>query len=209
MHDIWKPIINSLIIINGIDLNKFKYIPNEAKKDYAIWFGKITPEKGTIYAINAAKKAKIRLKICGAMYNRDYLERNIRPELNNNIEYLGYVPEEELIKLIARAKVCINTPYGEQTSGTSIAKALACGTPVASFDKIDVQEILNNKSGCIAKSNDVDSLTRAIVKAQKLDPFECRKRAEEIANLDEMISNYENLYKDVIAKHKNITYSGQ
>lgn len=211
MESIWSPIIKNQIIYNGINLKNFAPLNNSKKENYAIWFGRITSEKGTIYAIEAANKAGIPLKIAGTIYCEKYFNKKIKPRLNKNIEYIGPLEHSELRKTIAKARVSLCTPNWDEPYGLVVVEALACGTPVASFERGAIPEILDSKSGILAKLNKkqlfgkskaIKSLSHALLKAIELDPEDCRKRAEEIADANIMIDKYEKLYYDLITTTK-------
>ena len=204
MHDIWSPIINNSIIMNGVDLSKFKYNPNTTKENYAIWFGRITPEKGTIYAIKAAKQLGIKLKLIGAVYDQNYFHNEIEPELNDDIQYLGHLSQNDLNSYLNSANLSICTPCWEEPYGLVAIESLASGTPVAAFNRGAIKEILNEKSGALAEPDDVDSLSIAIKEAAQLNSTDCRNRAEEIASLDKMIFKYEAAYQNATTKSKKL-----
>jgi len=206
MQQKWGSIIKNQVIYNGVNLEKFTSLVQEKKENYAIWFGRITPIKGTIYAIKAAKKAGISLKIAGAIYDQEYFTNEISPHINiswlkkiickNNIEYLGALRQPELRNIIAKARVSLCTPsdWWDEPYGLVAAEALACGTPVATFARGALPEILDEKSGVLAQPNNIDSLSEALLKAMTLKTEDCRKRAEEIADINVMVDKYEELY---------------
>lgn len=198
MHKIWKHIKNTEIIYNGINLEEFQPDHNKNKQHYIMWSGRITKEKGTLYAIQAAKLLNFPLKIAGPIYNNKYFKTYIEPLLDDNIEYLGALPHSELSNFIAQAKVFLCTPAWDEPYGLVIAEALACGTPVAAFARGAIPEILDKTSGVLAIPNDVNSLSQAIIKAMELLPEDCRKRAENIADINKMIDKCENLYYKLI-----------
>lgn len=187
-------VINSEVIYNGINLENFKYTLKTHKENYILWSGRIVKEKGTKYAIKAAKKLKLPLKIAGPIRCNKYFKKYIKPYLNNDIEYLGVLPHNELSKLIEKARVCLVASIWNEPYGLVVAEALACGTPVAAFTSGAIPELLNEKTGALAKPKDVNGLCKAILKAMNLSPEDCRKRAEEIADLNKMVDKYEDLY---------------
>lgn len=198
MKRLWQPIIASdAVILNGIDLENFKF---EAKKEnYAVWFGRITPEKGTHLAIEAANKANIKLQIAGAIYDHAYFKKAIQPKLNDKITYIGHLEHQQLSRIIAKAELSLCTPCWDEPYGLVAAESLACGTPVAAFKRGAMPEILDSKSGALAEPNNADALAIAIKKVGNLQPYDCRKRAEEIASAETMLHKYEELYRKALA----------
>ncbi|WJW79793.1 glycosyltransferase family 4 protein [Bartonella sp. TP] len=201
MKQLWQEIAPSkAVILNGIALQQFTFVPNEAKENYAIWFGRITPEKGTHLAIQAAQKAQMPLKIAGAIYDQLYFDNYIQPLLNNQTNYIGHLDHNNLAKLIGKARLSLCTPCWDEPFGLVIAESLACGTPVAAFKRGAIPELLSPLSGALAEPNNVEALAAAITKASNLSPVDCRARAEEIANFDIMLNKYEKLYETILKK---------
>ena len=208
IQKLWSPALANRVIPNGVNLEKFKPLLDEKKENYAIWFGRITPEKGTIYAIRAANKAGIPLKIAGRIYDTEYFENRIKPLIKKNIEYIGPLSHLELCKVIAKAKASIFIPEPNESYGLVVAESLACGTPVAAFNLGPVCEIIDEKSGALAQPRQkgifgglkaIKNLSNALLKATKLNSQDCRKRAQQVADINIMIDKYEKLYYEVIA----------
>lgn len=207
-QQIWSPIIKTEVIHNGIDLQKFFPLNNNEKENYAIWYGRIAPKKGTLHAIKAALKAGIPLKIAGPIFDDEYFENEIKPLLQgclskNDIEYLGALPHDILCKIIAKARVSLFIPEIGEAYGLVAAESLACGTAVASLNRGAMPEILNEKSGVLAQPDNIDSLSDALLRAMKLKTADCRKRAEKIADINIMVDKYEKLYYKLVVNNKN------
>ena len=199
MHNKWFNLVQNNMIYNGVNLEKFVPLINKSKENYAIWFGRITPEKGTIYAIEAAKMAGIQLKIAGPIFNYEYFKKTIKPKFKSflfkkNVKYLGHLSHVELQNSIAKAKATIFIPEPNETYGFAIAESLACGTPVAAFNTGPASDLLNEKSGVLALPNNIKSLSEALKKTILLNPKDCRKRAYEIGDINTMVDKYEKLY---------------
>lgn len=201
MKQLWQEIVASkAVILNGIDLQQFTFMPKEAKENYAIWSGRITPEKGTHLAIQAAQKAQIPIKIAGAIYDQPYFDKHIQPLLNSQTIYMGHLDHNKLALLIGKAKLSLCTPCWDEPFGLVIVESLACGTPVAAFKRGAIPELLSPQSGALAEQNNVEELATAITKASKLNPIQCRARAEEIADFNIMLNTYEKLYEKILQK---------
>ncbi|WP_403025678.1 glycosyltransferase family 4 protein [Salinibacterium sp. GXW1014] len=59
---------------------------------------------------------------------------------------------------------------GTSRTGLVVAEALACGTPVAAFDRGAISEIVDESSGCLARPGDIDSLAHAMLAATRSAP---------------------------------------
>lgn len=71
-----------------------------------------------------------------------------------------------------------------------MVEALACGTPVAAFDRGAMSEILTDTCGRLAAPGDVDALAEAAAAALRLDRADCRQHVETAFTLDTMLDRY-------------------
>jgi glycosyltransferase involved in cell wall biosynthesis len=122
--------------------------------------------------------------------------------LNRQASYAGHLNHSELADLIRGARAFLFTPLWEEPYGLVLAEALACGTPVASFGRGAVAEIVDETCGIIVPPDDVAALARAAHDVQFLSRSDCRKRAEAIADAGSMVKKYEDLYRHLILRHK-------
>lgn len=196
--------IHAKLIYNGIDVQKWKPQNNLHKQRYAVWFGRITPDKGTHYAIEACIKANIPLKLCGPVHDEQYFEQNILPivERYESIEYLGNLDIMKLSKIVANAAVFTCTPCWDEPFGLVVAEALAAGTPIAGFRRGALPEILDNDISVLVEENS-DALAEAILKAEQLSSEKCREKAVKCFSHDVMVANYVSFYKDMIQAYDN------
>jgi glycosyltransferase involved in cell wall biosynthesis len=203
IRDVWATITPvEDVIHNGIDLTKFRFTPVSAAAPYAVWSGRIVPEKGLHLAIPAARQAGLNLLIAGPVSDRSYFERAIQPLLDEQARYVGHLNQSDLAALIGGARALLFTPLWNEPFGLVLAEALACGTPVASFARGAVAEILDETCGIIVPADDVAALAQAVRSVQGLRRADCRKRAKAIADSVTMIAHYEALYRRLILTTK-------
>ncbi|ATI80859.1 glycosyltransferase family 4 protein [Sphingobium yanoikuyae] len=192
----WRHVANAEYVIpNGIDLRHFPYQPIANREPYLVWYGRIVPEKGLDYAINASRLAGLPLKIAGPISNQDYFEKLIAPRLGGNIEYVGHLSHIELSKLVGGAVAALCTPRWEEPYGLVVAEALACGTPVAAFARGGVPSLLKSDCGVLAEPDNVSSLASAALAASALERSACRAYAEQYCCSRRMVDEYEALYR--------------
>jgi len=204
IRDMWAPITSiDRVIHNGIDLKRFRYAPAPAANAYVVWSGRIVPEKGLHLAILAARQAHLPVRIAGPIADHGYFERDVRPLLNDEVIYAGHLNHFELADLMRGARAFLFTPLWEEPYGLVLAEALACGTPVASFCRGAVAEILDESCGIIVPPNDIAALAQAAHDVQCLSRSDCRKRAEAIADAGTMVAQYEDLYRHLIQRHRS------
>lgn len=188
------------VIPNGVDLDLWPFAPGPAGPLAAVWSGRITPEKGTHLALLAAREAGFSLRVAGPVSDGEYFRREVAPLLGDGLEYVGHLTHRRLARLVGEARVFLCTPRWDEPYGLVVAEALACGTPVAAFDRGAVAEILDGHSGRLAPPDDVPALARAIGEAAGLDRRGCRRRAEEACSLRSMVGRYHALYEDLVSR---------
>jgi glycosyltransferase involved in cell wall biosynthesis len=166
-----------------------------------MWCGRIVPEKGLEFAIDAARLADIPLRIAGPIADPIYFREVIEPRLHAGTRYLGHLSHSRLAEAIGCASVFLCTPLWEEPYGLVVAEALACGTPVAAFARGAIPELLDSTCGVLAAPGDVASLGDAAKAAQRLDRRACRARAEAVGDAERMLDGYENLYRSCVDSH--------
>ena len=198
---VWEDYTPSTVIYNGVNIQDWTFQSSPDPKT-AIWFGRITPQKAPHLAIQAAIKAGYKLDLYGKIVDRSYYDSEIAPLLATNdlINYGGSLSHAELAKKIGQAAVMINTPQWEEPFGLTFVEAMACGTPIATFESGAASEIITDKTGVIVPKNDINALATAIDKAAALKRAECHQHAEQNFSIDRMIDAYEKLYQGIVQK---------
>lgn len=183
------------VIPNGIDLTHFPYEPIASETPYLIWYGRIVPEKGLDYAIDAARLAGLPLRIAGPISNHTYFDEEIAPRLGPDATYVGHLDHRELSRLVGGAVAALCTPRWEEPYGLVVAEALACGTPVAAFRRGGIPALLNPDCGVLALPDDMASLASAALAASVLSRSACRAHAERYCDAQRMVDEYEAVYR--------------
>jgi len=106
----------------------------------------------------------------------------------------------ELANYYSMAVVYINPTHKDNFPTTNI-EALACGTPVITYDTGGSPESINDETGKVVQKGDVIGLCNAIQELA-LEPREqyaklCRMRAEQLFNKDDRYQEYLELYKNL------------
>jgi len=191
------------VIHNGMDPACWTFNPAPKPKT-AIWVGRICPEKGTHYAIEAARMAGYEIEIVGTIFDQQYFDREVAPRLGADARFTGHLGHEEMSVAIGRAEVGLFTSTWEEPFGLVVIEMLACGTPVVAFDGGAVPEILTEDCGILVKNMDRDALAAAIPAAAKLDRSACRARALHAFPISRMVDAYEELYAAVAVPPKPV-----
>ncbi|MCK5412947.1 MAG: glycosyltransferase family 4 protein [Candidatus Pacebacteria bacterium] len=188
---------NSVVIHNGIDLEKFKF--RKTSRDYFLYLGYITPDKGAHIAVQAAKRAKVKLKLAGSYEGcEEYFKKKIKPYLKKGeIEYVGIVNPIKRNQLLGGAKAILVPIQWEEPFGLIMTEAMACGTPVIGFNRAAVPEIVKDKkTGFVVE--DAKEMVRAIKKIDEISRIECREHAEKYFTVEKMTDGYEKVYEKAI-----------
>jgi len=189
------------VIPNGINLDDWQAYLYPADDEYAVWFGRIHPDKGLHLAIQAAKLAGMKLKVAGGIADPSYYKSHIVPLMNDSFELMGLQNQHALNKLIGGARVCLVTPCWQEPFGLVVAEALACGTPVAGFKMGALPDLVSKETGVLVEFGDIEALANALNTAMALDRKVISDYAREQFDIKIMIDRYEQLLESV-ADHK-------
>jgi glycosyltransferase involved in cell wall biosynthesis len=192
----WEPQLPEVqVIANGVDPNLWRYGPGGGP---AVWFGRLVPEKGAELAIRAAQLAGVDLEIMGPIGDHAYFERHVAPLLDARTRYVGHLNHSQLAERVRQASVCLITPRWDEPYGLVAAEALACGTPVAGFNRGALSEVLSTDVAVLVPPDDVAALADAIPLARALSRAAARRRAVVHCSQDAMIDAYIDLYRNLV-----------
>jgi glycosyltransferase involved in cell wall biosynthesis len=138
------------------------------KGDYYLVLSRIVGGKGLDLAVKTAVKLGLKLKIAGrpAGYYMEY--KKLQKLAKRNIEFLGYVSDEERVKLFAGAKGFLALAEDEDFGITPVESMLV-GTPVIAFRGGGYLEtVVDGKTGVFFDEPTVESLSVAIKKFEKM-----------------------------------------
>lgn len=192
---------NNWIVYNGIDVSQFKFNPKPKK--HFIWIARVCDVKGTKEAIKIAKRAKVKLLLAGQLqpHHQEYFEKEIKPELNSQIKYIGEISQKKVSKFYGSAKACLYPIKWEEPFGLVMTESMVCGTPVIVFDRGSAKEVVKDgKTGFIVKN--ISEAVEAIKKIDQIDRMACRKRVENLFSYQRMVSDYEKVYQEILSGQK-------
>lgn len=110
---------------------------------YALYLGKIAPNKGTSYLIDVITRAELpwKLIVAGDGPDRPALERQAR-DSGRNVEFTGWVDKDTAAGLIARASLLVFPSRGPESLSRVLLEASALGTAIAAMDTGGTRDIV-------------------------------------------------------------------
>ena len=145
---------------------------------YYLAIGRMVPYKRFDLLIQTANEKKIPLKIAG----KGQEESKLRQLAGDTVEFVGFVPDEELPNLYANAKALLFPQL--EDAGVVPLEAQACGTPVIAYGKGGALDtVVEGVSGLFFTEQTVASLADAIERFEKnqFDPLRIRTHAEQFS----------------------------
>ncbi|PRB72650.1 glycosyltransferase [Arthrobacter sp. MYb213] len=196
---LWRPWLEQLqVVSNGINLD-FWATQNTCHVELgtAAWSGRITPEKGTHLAIEAARANGLRLFIAGPIQDQEYFDNLIAPKLGERTVYAGHLDQGGLRELIGASEVFISSPLWEEPFGLTTLEAMACCTPVAATPAGAMAELLGTTGGAIASESTAEALGVAVGHARSMDRAAVLARASRFTH-ELMIQTYESMMNEIL-----------
>ncbi len=182
---------------NGIPIRDFPF--RAEKQNYSLCLGRVCPEKGFHLAIEAAEPTGSPLYIAGEVFgyeaHEQYFREQIQPKLNGiSPVFLGPIGLKEKALLLGHARALLLPSLVPETSSLAAMEALACGTPVIAFPSGAIPEIVDHgKTGFLVTN--AREMAEAIRNSDRIEPWNCRRAAEERYSSERMIEDYLRLYR--------------
>ncbi len=163
---------DSVVIYPPVDVDKFTLCTK--KEDYYVTMSRLVGYKRVDLIVKAFNKNGKKLIVIG---DGEEFE-NIKKIAKSNIELMGYLKEDEAIKIIQKAKAFVFAAI--EDFGITPVEAQACGTPVIALNKGGSAESVNEKTGVFFEIQSINSINKAIkeFESKKFDYNYIRKWAE-------------------------------
>lgn len=189
------------VIHNGINLQIFQPVSSDFRQRYhcegkflllgvAFSWG---DRKGLDVFIELARRLNDHFQIILVGTN-DQVDR-LLPE--NIISIHCAEDQKELAKIYTAADLFVN-PTREETLGLVNIEALACGTPVVTFNAGGSPECIDSTCGAVVAMNDIDGLEQIILSTCEKRPYmetACMKRAKSF-DKENKFEEYIKLYEE-------------
>ncbi len=187
-------------VYNGIELADYPFVAQPQESPYLAFLGRFSPEKGPQHAIAIAKQSGWRLKMAGKVdvVDSKFFEQEIAPHIDGQqIEYLGEINHAEKAELLGNAAITLFPITWQEPFGLVMIESMATGTPVIAINLGSVQEVIvHGKTGFICQS--YAEMAAMIPAALELNRQTCRAYVENKFSVDQMVSDYEAVYEQII-----------
>ena len=196
------------VVHHGLSMQQF--LPTAKKRgDFFVWLGRFVEDKGTHLAIEAAKRAGVKIVLAGTIdrHQQDsvnYFNTVIKPQIDNDqVKYIGPVNMKQKISLLSRARGFLNPIEWEEPFGMVMIEAMAVGCPVISFTRGAAPELIaHRKTGFLVKN--VDEMVRFIPRIDEIDREATRLYVERNFSVRVMANKYMKIYNQVIKTAKGV-----
>lgn len=183
------------VINNGIDLSVFKPRQSDFRVKYSLQDKKII--LGISYDWTEKKGIDVFLKLAEKLPENYKIVLVGTDKKIDNILSIGVTQNvRELAEIYSASDLFVN-PTREDTFPTVNIEALACGTPVLTFNTGGSGEIIDKNCGAVVEKDDVDGLLNKIIEITKEKPYSsenCTRRAEEFEQ-KKKFKEYLEIYK--------------
>ncbi|MET0242913.1 MAG: glycosyltransferase [Flavitalea sp.] len=188
------------LIHNGIDLTLWP-TKKHSGSGYLLWSARINKEKNVADAIRLAKHMQLPLRIAGRIVDQDYFDSEVKPFLNDQIQYAGHLTRRELSSLAKQAAVFLATATWQEPFGLAALEMLSSGVPVVGYQTA-VPPDWTDQSVMTTRSHRWQDLEKLVVKSNSITPADCKNFASTFG-IHQMTLNYLQLYSQKAAKDKN------
>jgi glycosyltransferase involved in cell wall biosynthesis len=190
------------VVYNGIDVESFPY--SEDKDEYLLFLSRVSPEKGTHLAVEAAARLGLPLIIAGKVdsVDEEYFHTAIEPLIDGRrVAFVGEADGTLKRRLYARARCLLMPLMWEEPFGLVMVEAMACGTPVIAFPRGSAPELIRDgETGYLV--SDVDEMVAAVRRLDRIEPRRCRDHVAEHFSVARMTDRYVALYERILGTAK-------
>jgi glycogen synthase len=117
--------------------------PPDLPRPYAIYVGKLAPNKGVVHLIPAVARAGLRwpLVVVGDGPERAAVERAAR-EASIEARFTGWLDRDEGLRYLAHAALLVFPSHGPESLSRVLLEASALGVPIAAMDTGGTRDIV-------------------------------------------------------------------
>lgn len=164
----------AVTIYPPVETSRFE--PSNQVEAYYLFVGRLVPYRRLDLLVEAFNRLKRPLLIAGNGRDKPHLEKLA----NDNIQFLGYVPDAALPDLMARCRAFIWP--GEEDFGIAPIQAMAAGRPVIAYAAGGALEtVVPGQTGCLFAEQSVTAIIQAVESFEMVtfSPAAIRRHAEQ------------------------------
>ncbi|HON17718.1 MAG TPA: glycosyltransferase [Salinivirgaceae bacterium] len=200
------------VIHTSIDLNVFKPSETDVPK---LWDGNMKWDKYILGVSNIWNKRK---GLDDFIKLRNLLPNNVgiiliglkKNQIKDLPEGIWGIERTENIQKLAlfysQAEVFVNPTYMDNFPNVNV-EALACGTPVITYQTGGSPEAIDEKTGIVVPKGDINSLAKAVEtvlsRGKEFYKDACRQRAETCFNPNIQINKYIEIYEKLLGRNND------
>jgi glycosyltransferase involved in cell wall biosynthesis len=129
-------------------------------------------------------------------WERAYFDQQVAPLLGPDAVYLGEVPHERKVELLANARALLFPIRWNEPFGMVMLEAMACGTPVLAFPEGAAPEVVDDGTTGFLCDDD-DAMVEAIGRLDQLRREDCRAAVEGYFSTERMVAEHVELYEEL------------
>jgi glycosyltransferase involved in cell wall biosynthesis len=169
---------DSVAVYPPVNVDRFKIARADKIKNYYLFVSRLVGYKRCDIVVEAFNKLGLPLKIIGSGPEKKRLQKMAK----KNIEFLGFLSDDELKKYYEEAKAFIFA--AEEDFGIVPVEAMSAGRPVIAFGRGGAREtVVPGVTGEFFEKQSVESLTQAVraFNPKKYNPKLIKKQAEKFS----------------------------
>lgn len=197
-------VVVSSVIHHGVDVDD--HAEGRGDGGYALFLGRMNPDKGVDVAARVARAAGVPLKIAAKLAEAaeaEYFHREVEPLLGDGVEFVGEVGGSDKLDLLGGAMCLLNPIRWAEPFGMVMIEALACGTPVVATPLGSVPEIVDDGITGFVRATEAE-LAAVLPHVGQLDRARCREVARTRFSIGRMVEDHVALYRTLMSERPQL-----
>ncbi|OUS01648.1 hypothetical protein A9Q86_07720 [Flavobacteriales bacterium 33_180_T64] len=173
---------------------------DEHKKEYYLYYGRISDEKGIHELIDIFKEINLNLLIVGKGPLEEAVKEKVKE--NSNIQYLGPKYGDDLFKIVKQAKYVVQSSKWFENCPMTIIESFALSVPVIGSNHSGFKDLIqdkktgflinfDNKNSAINQLREIDMIDVSKLKKNVTNYYQ--KNLSENIHIEKIISVYKNV----------------